>query len=216
MIQTPKLTKNPRALAQIIKTHALREESRSAFWRLMCRIAYDYLNGARNFQFNRLDPDSLRSWWLSPDGNIPFQSQEMLSAIDRISGRLASADLSPLVERGGNSLQSIRERASGQLILDAIVNENQLDEVKTKFAHLFTTIGMCGLAGHLSEHPTIGLTADIEVVHPMQLLPFPSLGQDYTQQVGFMRQRWVAMDYLKSHKRYGRKVQAHRDDMEIW
>ena len=216
MLNVPKLTKDPTKLAQIIKSHAIREESRSTFWRLMCRIAYDYMNGARNFQFSRVDPDSLRSTPLDPSGNIEFMCQELLAAIDRISGRLASSDLSPLVERNSTSLQSIRERASAQLILDAIVSPNQLDEVKTKFAYLFTCLGMCGIAGHLVDHPTIGLASDLEVVHPIQLLPFPALGDDYTQQFGFIRQHWLPVSFLKDHPRFGRKVAANLDKMEVW
>ena len=216
MVNTPTLTKDPDKLAKIIKTHATREEERSSFWRLMCRVAYDYLQGARNFRFNRLDPNSLQSWPLDAEGNIEYQSQEMLAAIDRISGRLASADLAPLVERVGNSLQSIRERASGQLILDALINPNQLDGVKTQFAHIFTCLGMCGIAGHLVEHPTVGLSGDLEVVHPMQLLPFPSLGYDYTKQSGFIRQQWLPVSFLLEHEVYGKKVKKNREKMEIW
>jgi hypothetical protein len=65
------------------------------------------------------------------------------------------------------------------------------------------------------DHPTIGLTADLEVVHPKELLPFPSLGQDHTKARGVIRQRVVTMGFLQ--ERYGKRfLEKEKMKMDAW
>jgi hypothetical protein len=201
-------------LTRIIREHVIREQNRLSYRRIMWLLAYYYLNGMRRFDV--FDPRSgtLSPQWLDEDGNMEFQSQEMLSAVDRASARIASMDLRPKVEREGTSLRMIRERASAQLLLDAAISGNQLDQVKTQFAHLLVTLGTVGIAGHLSDLPTVGMTADLEVIHPKELFPFPSLGNDYTRAEGLVRSRIVPLSHLK--ERFGRKIARNLDLMEYW
>src|SRR5690606_20841499 len=125
-----------------------------------------------------------RGTWQDKEGNAIFQSQQLLLALSRVSGRLSGMDLGPSVRRTGSTLRSIRSRSLAQVIVEAVVSDDHLDEIKRTFAWLFTTLGSCGLTGHLLDVPTIGLTADLEVVHPREIFPFPSLGEDYTKQLG--------------------------------
>jgi len=180
----------------------------------MLQLALAYFTGARRFDVFDLNTNTIRSSPLDREGNVEFYCQELLSHVDKISGRLAGTDLGPKVYRGGRSLASIRERSVAQIISDAVVDSTQLEAVKTTFAHVFTAMGLCGIQGHVIDHPTIGLTADLEVVYPTELMPFPSLGTDYTKQRGLMRQRWVPFDLLQD--RYGRRVTSHHDEMEVW
>jgi len=68
----------------------------------------------------------------------------------------------------------------------------------------------------LNDHPTIGLNADLEVVHPMEMMPFPSVGTDYTKQQGYVRRRFLPMSYLK--KLFGGSVDGDkaRSKMDFW
>lgn len=203
-LDTFKFPTENKVLARLIRTHALREETRLAFRILTWNIAYAWLNGARRFRFGH-DMSQLQSFFMDEDGSIEFRGQELMSAADRVLARIASMNVKPSVKRQDDSLQSIRERAVGQIIVDNLVSEDQLEnEVKTQFGHLFTWLGSCGLQGHVVDHPTLGLTGDLEVVHPRQLLPFPSLGTDYTKQRGVVRQRLLPLDYLQDV--YGDKV----------
>ena len=145
---------------------------------------------------------------------MEFQSQEMLSAIDRASSRLSSMDLRPKILRTGTSLPMIRQRATAQLLADSLVSDEQVAEVSTKFAHLFTSLGSCGIQGHITQHETIGLTSDLEVIHPKEILPFPSLGQDYTKQCGMIRQRLVPLETLV--EKFGPKIKANLEDCEYY
>ena len=209
-----KLPKNKRQICQVIRDHAEKEVSRLSYRRVTWLLTYYYLNGMRRFDV--FDPESgnLSPHYLDEEGNLEFQSQEMLSAIDRASSRLASMDLRPKIMRTGTSLPMIRQRATAQLLADSLVSDEQIAEVSTKFAHLFTSLGSCGIQGHIVDHETIGLTADLEVIHPKEILPFPSLGQDYTKQAGLIRQRIVPLETLT--EKFGNRVKNNLKDCEYY
>jgi hypothetical protein len=213
-IDTIQLPKDKTALARVIDQHAEREASRLSYRRTMWLLAWYYLNGARRFDV--FDPlqGTIHPHYMDEEGNMEFQSQELLSAIDKVSARLASMNLMPKVYRKGTSLSAIRDRSVAQIILNSITSEDQLEKVKTQFAHLYTTLGSCGISGHIVDHETIGLTTDLEVIHPRELFPFPSLGNDYTKQRGIMRQRSVPISFLKEV--FGKKVVSNVGKMEYW
>lgn len=213
-LDTIKLPKNKHDLARVIDEHADREESRLSYRRVMWLLAWHYLCGARRFDVFDPHTGALSPHYLDEEGNMEFQSQEMLSSIDRVSARLASLDLRPKVIRKGISLNSIRERAIGQIVMDHVIANDQLETVKTQFAHIFTALGSCGIAGHITDAATIGLTADLEVIHPRELYPFPSLGADYTKARGIMRQRTVPLDFLEDM--FGKKLKKSLKKMEWW
>lgn len=209
-----KLTKDPMALARIIDEHVEREWSSLAYRRATWLVALYYLMGAR--QFDVFDPDSgaVRYSYLNEEDRMEFQSSELLSAVDKISGRLSSLDFRPMVTRIGSSLSSIRQRSIAQIMLDQVVSEHQLSRVVPQFNHIFALLGSCGIAGHIVNHPTVGMTADLEVVHPIELFPFPSLTQDYTKQRGLLRQRMVSLEYLKDV--FGPKVTRNKERLEFY
>lgn len=206
-----KLTKNPQALCDLINTHVDREESRLQYRYTTWALAWYYLNGARRFDL--FDPTSgmVQPHYLDENGNMEYQSQELLSAIDRVSGIINSMDVRPKINRTGSALTHIRDRAVGQVIADAITKQDHLDDVLSQFAHIFVTLGSCGIAGHITDHPTVGLTTDYEVVHPRELYPFPSLGHDYTKQRGLIRERVVPLSFLEEI--FGRRVRTNLEKM---
>ena len=209
-----KLTKDPLALARIIDQHVDREMNRLSYRRATWLVALYYLMGAR--QFDVFDPESgsVRYSYLDEHDRLDFQSSELLSAVDKISGRLSSLDYRPLVQRVGSSLSSIRQRSIAQIMLDQVVSDHQLARVVPQFNHVFSLLGSCGITGHIVNHATIGMTADLEVVHPIELFPFPSLAQDYTKQRGLLRQRMVSLEYLKEV--FGAKVTRNKERLEFY
>jgi hypothetical protein len=209
-----KLTKDPLSLARIIDEHCEREQNRLSYRRASWLVALYYMMGAR--QFDVFDPTSgtVRYSYLDEEDRLEFQSSELLSAVDKISGRLSSLDFRPLVMRVGSSLSSIRQRSIAQIMLDQVVSDHQLQRVVPQFNHIFALLGSCGITGHMVNHPTVGMTADLEVVHPMELFPFPSLTQDYTKQRGLLRQRMVSMEYLK--ETFGAKIARNKERLEFF
>jgi len=213
-IDSVQLPTDRKSLARIIELHMDREGQRLAYRRTMWLLAWYYLNGYRRFDVFSPGQGKVSPHYLDVDGNLEFQSQELISMIDRISGRLSSMDLRPKAMRQGSSLSGLRERASAQLIADAIFNNHQLDEIKSQFSHIFTTLGSCGISGHITDHPTVGLSGDLEVIHPKELFPFPSLHVDYTKSRGMIRERMVPFNLLKDV--YGKKINNHRQEMDVW
>jgi hypothetical protein len=214
MSTTISLPKNKQALARVIDQHAEREEARLQYRRTTWLLAWYYLNGARRFDVFDPELGTIRPHYLDEDGSMEFQSQELLSAIDKVSARLAAMDVTPLVRREGTSLQGMRERSVAQILLDAVVNKDHVDRIATQFAHIFTSLGSCGIAGHIKDVPSVGLVSDLEVIHPREIFPFPSLGNDYTKAQGLMRQRSVPLSFLK--ETFGKKVSSNLDKIEYW
>jgi len=209
-----KLPKNKVEICQVIRDHAEKEMSRLNYRRITWLLTYYYLNGMRRFDVFDPSTGHLSPHYLDEEGNMEFQSQEMLSAIDRVSARISAMDLRPKVLRTGTSLPMIRQRATAQMLADALTSDEQIAEVSTKFAHIFTALGSCGIQGHILDHPTIGLTSDLEVIHPKELFPFPSLAQDYTKQCGMIRQRLVPLETLT--EKFGDRVKRNLEDCEFY
>tara|TARA_R100001460_G_scaffold101326_1_gene145214 strand:- start:1295 stop:3322 length:2028 start_codon:yes stop_codon:yes gene_type:complete len=205
------LTKDKDALCRIIDRHIEREESNYSYRYTMWSLAWYYLNGARRFDV--FDPESglLQPHHLDEDGNMEFQSQELLSAIDRVVGVLSAMDVRPKILRSGSSLSQIRDRSIAQVIADAMVSRDRADETLTEFAYLLASCGSAGIAGHVVDHPTVGLSSDLEVIHPRELYPFPSLGMDHTKQRGLIRERIVPMDYLV--EKFGRRIKTNMEKL---
>lgn len=202
-------------VAQMIDQHCIREFRRNGYRFTMWKIAWAYLNGAR--RFDRLDTNNVRvdSFQLDEEGNLMFQAQEMMAAIERSAGRLSSTDLRPNVLRTGLSLGGIRDRSVGQLILDNTISDEQVERVKTDFCYILTALGCCGIEGHVENSHGLGLCADLEVIHPMEMLPFPGTGFDMTKRRGFVRQRLVPVNRL--YDRYGKQfIRAREDKMRWW
>jgi hypothetical protein len=201
-------------LAQVVDEHIDRERERATWRWTMWNLAWYYLNGARRFDVYDPNTGLLRPHYLDEEGRMEYQAQDLLSHIDRVTGMLASMDVRAAVHRKGNSLPAIRDRAIGQIMLDAAGSEEQIDRVNTQFAYTLCSLGMCGISGHVEDHPVVGLTADYEVVHPRELFSFPNLGQDYTKQRGLIRQRTVPLNWLK--EKYGGRITRNMGMMEIW
>lgn len=214
-LHAPKLPKNEDTLARIIEDHAVRERYRLGYWRMMMLLGFHYLAGVRQFTVlnehsGQVTPGSAIN---VDDGKLEYQAQDLLSAVNRNAMYLSGYDVSPKVFYTGTSLHRRRDRAVTQVLMDQWVSSDQLFEKKIEFCHIMTGLGLCGITGHMVEHPTVGLSADLEVVHPMELIPFPSLGYDYTRQTGLMREQIVPMSYLK--KKFNISKQK-KEKMEYW
>ena len=202
-------------LGRIIDQHVERELTKLTYRRTLWILAWYYLNGFRRFDV--FDPRTARvvPYYLDEEGNMEFQSTELLSIVDKTTARLNTMDLRPKALRQGYSLAGLRERSVAQLVADAVVSDQQLEKVKREFNYLFALLGSAGITGHIVDHPTIGLTSDLEVVHPKELLPFPSLGMDHTKVRGLIRQRVVPMTFLQ--ERFSRaKLEKHKERMDAW
>lgn len=206
------LPTDKRALARILRRHALRCEQVYMARRTNWLLAYYYLNGYRRFNVFNPHTGAIQPHILDEQGAMEFTSQDLLYQINQVAGRLQSMDLRPKVEQEGFSLAGLRGRSLSQITADSIFSTDQVKQASEEWSYLFACLGSAGITGHITDHPTIGLTADLEVIHPKELFPFPLVGQDVTKVRGLMRSRWVPLEYLKSV--YGRRVTTNLDSME--
>lgn len=209
-----KLTTNKQALARIINRHMEREEARLAVRRTMWLLAHYYLQGARSFKVFDTRNGIVKGTIIDEDGKLEFQSQKLLSDLNDIVGRMSTIDVRPVVERFGNSLGSIRDRSVTQILLDASFDEESLKKVHRYFCWNMATLGSCGLEVRAEEHVSLGLQGELEIVHPKELFPFPSIGQDQTKAMGIIRQRYVPLSMLK--EKYGRKINKTSMEKMDW
>lgn len=206
------LPKDKTALAAILWRHSNRCQQAYMYRRTNWLLAWYYLNGYR--RFNVYDPTTgaLSPHILDEAGNMEFQSQDLLFHINQVAGRIQAMDLRPKIEQEGFSLAGQRSKALTQIVNDSIFSSDQIKQASEEWSYMFACLGFAGITGHIHDHPTIGLTADLEVIHPKELFPFPLVGQNVTKQRGLMRERWVPVEFLK--KVYGRKIEANLDTME--
>lgn len=209
------LPKDPRTLGKIIDAHVSREMLKLTYRRTLWLLAWYYLNGFRRFDVFDPRTGRITPHYLDEEGNMEFQSSELLSIVDKTTARLNTMNLHPRALRQGFSLAGLRERSIAQLIADAVVSDQQLVQVQRDFNYLYALLGSCGITGHMVDSPTVGLTADLEVIHPKELMPFPSLGHDHTKVRGMIRQRLVPLNFLKD--KYGAgKIDSNIEEMNVW
>jgi hypothetical protein len=195
-----RLPTNDEDLCHAIEQHVLRERAKTQFRRVMWRLWHAYLQGARNFDVVDLETGRLSYKFVDSEGRLAFQAGDLLRAIDQSTGRLASLDLTPYVTRNDTTLSSIRERAVGQVMADHGINPTQIESLKLPFCNTLVYTGCCGIQSNIVETRN-GPTIDMEIVHPLELMPFPSLGIDQTRTSGIVRSRFVPLDQLRD--RYG-------------
>ena len=199
MIQpTPMLPKDDADVALIMRAHGDREEFRMAARRIRWAMASLYLSGERRFELRTPWGSFLRMEEMEQEQNtVPMHVSHLVAEHNKILGNLNGLDLRPLVQRDDTTLAAIRDRATTQVILDAVLSGQHVDAVKRSFLHYFTLFGSAGLHAQIGDFPHVGLTGELEAVHPREIYPFPAVGGDIAKARGIMRDRWVPWYALK-------------------
>lgn len=209
MNTTPILPDDADDLAQVMAEHIWMEEARQSGRFLRWQLAHAYMNGQRRFEF--INGSTQYGYMLDKEGRVPLTVPEMLNNVNKTTGLISAMDLWPDVIRRGDSMGTVRDSAVMQVILDSITNDDHLRIVVEEAAYLVSLLGTCGLSAEVVEHPSLGLIADLEVVHPCELFSFPSIGFDGTKIRGLVRCRKVPIERLKAQ--YGTKITANLDKM---
>lgn len=201
MIETLSLPNDPMDLAEVVEQQVMAEQSRRAPRFARWLIAHAYLTGCRHFV--AVDPRGVRVsafHFQQADGKttMPTEVATLLSHVNRVQGALMSGDMGPAVIREGFSLSGLRDKASAQVILDSLVGETSISNIKLPLTHNLSYLGTAGITGHLVDHPAVGLRADLQTIHSRELYPFPSIGWDSTKQHGLVWERIVPLDWLSA------------------
>lgn len=200
-------------LAELMQNHGDRCDGAYIARRTNWLLAWYYLNGYRRFDVYNPTTGAITPHYLDEDGRMEYQSSELLYHINQVAGRIQSMDLRPKVEMQGSSLNHQRNRSISQIVSDAIFSDQDVAAASETWSYLYTCLGFAGISGAVVDHPTIGLTCDIEVIHPRELYPFPMIGQDMTKRFGLFRHRYVTLDFLRDT--YGaRKINDNLEQMD--
>lgn len=215
MVPTPNLPTDKGDLARVITQHADAEESRVELpWRVRWAMFEAYLAGFRRFDALDTRGNRVDSYFLDKNGRWQAQCHDILVEINRIRGVIDSADYWPQIERKTNSLSAQRDRASGQLIANALYSEEALKTRVSDASAVFCNLGTLGLFSRTSDTPNCGLCADIEVVHPAELLAYPSMSTSRVKQQGIIRSHFKPLDDLVAA--FGTSIKKHLPKMEIF
>jgi len=196
------LPTNPESLALVVNRHFDRERQRQMPQLTLFRLVWEYLAGARRFDVINLENGQVRAFQTDKDGRMEFHGSDFLRAIDQMVGYIRSYDLMPKAYGEGHSLSSIKESATAQVLADAAFSSDDVETAGTQFAHLLISYGSCGIMAHVQGQPAngVGLTADLEVVPPFEIVPFPSVGSDLTKLRGIGREYFIPMTKLVEMK----------------
>lgn len=194
-------------LARVIDIHMARERLKLTSTMFRWQLAQAYMQGARRFEMYATDGSRIGAYQFKKDGSMPVRVMELLDIVNRTIGTLAALDLRPQVSREGSSLEGIRERSMAQIVGDAIVSSDQLEQqVKKQFLMLTSIFGMAGISADVVDHPVVGITSDLEVIHGKQLFPFPSINDDLSAVRGLIRERLINVDTMEAE--FGKKVRS--------
>lgn len=193
------LPKSPEKLGDVIYNHLETVRPYHEMWRLMVTVATWYVSGYREFKWYPASGDGTRVHHevLDPEGNLPYQDNQLIYDMQSIMALLSQMDVGPRVKGRGTNLDMLRQKAAAQVMLDAVVRNADLAEIERQVNWLLVSTGLVGLHAEVDELPESGLYAKTQVVHPMELLPFPSTGADVTGVRGLIRRRYVPVAWLK-------------------
>ena len=191
------LPKDPDALSAVVNEHMARELSRTSYKRLMLLLYSAYLQGARHFSEFNMQTGHLHYTFQDPEGNLLFKSQKLLHTLNQFIGHFMAGSIRPSVVRSDGTLQGVRDRAICQAIVDAAVTDQQLGKFSPDFMFNFLGLGGCGVMQEVADHPVLGIYADMQVIHPCEMFPFPSLTNDRTKAAGLLWRRYVPVSFLQ-------------------
>lgn len=209
------LPKDDRTLAEIMRAHSTRCLLHYSWRRVNWLLAYYYLSGYRTFELFDVHTGRIEARHVGSDGNVEYRSEELLYAINQLASRLQSMDMRPSVVQQGSSLGAMRDRATLQIVADSLFLQDDLDRNSRDFSWLFSCLGFAGVTCEVEDHPAMGLTAELEVIHPKEIMPWPLLGEDPTKLSGIMRERIIPLDHLITV--FGkRKIEALKEKELEW
>lgn len=157
-------------------------------------IANYYLQGIRQFSTIDYQSGTVTISYLDQAGILKFRYEEIVAKYQSQMGRLLGLDLSPTVRKKGISLDGMRKASVAQVVLDAALPQDKIDEFELDLLPPLLMYGTVGVGLWIEGSDSHGL----EVIPPWQLIPLPLDVAGPTDVRGLMRVRPVPMEWLKN------------------
>lgn len=166
-----------------------------------------YLGGFRNFNLINFETGDVEIGSFEDWGSAEYVHPEVVTSKEAEVRRLEKLDCMPLVSTRSEGLHPKRERAVAQAVLDAVVDPDQLEDIKSQLFNMMVVNGGAGLYGTIEDHPSIGVGADIQVVPPWEVFFWPQHTIDNSKGRGIGWRRFVPLSFLR--QKFGdRKINA--------
>lgn len=153
--------------------------------------------------------------FLSEDNQLLFRNEELLRYYQVELGRFLSIDVRPAISMLGWGLGALRKSSIGQVVLDHEVGVRTVSRIKSSFMEQLLQVGCSALGGWVEEAGILSGKSIIEVINPAELIPIPFNARTPQQAQGLIRDRWVSLQWLKTHTTLWDKVQRRRSEMNI-
>lgn len=189
------LPKDPKKLVKALDEEIARAEIERNIQKSGWKIVDHYLAGVRHF--NIVDPmaGTLEIAFENWDGNLQLRYEKILQDFSTEIGRLLKMNVEPVGSRRGESLDSLRQASIGHAFLSSITAPVNLDALKTEFLKMVVKYGTAGLEHWETNDP---LFPDcVTVVHPRELLGLPAWSDGQSSKWGFVRKRFVPLEWAK-------------------
>lgn len=213
------LPKDEASACRVLNEHIDRVSLDLGFRKTRWRIGEAYLASWRVINTAGWMGDPVEVAPVSQDEmrQAPLDVPRLLSEVNRVTGLFNGIDMRPFVSRNDTTLTGLRERAVLQVLLNAAVKVQQLDGpsgVKKVLTHQFAFLGTGALHAFVDDFPRIGLHAELEVVHPQEVFPWPQVGSNLGQLRGIGRVRWIPLERLKANRAFKKAIAGREGDLE--
>jgi len=180
--------------------------------RIRFQIAHLYMQGARDFRGINFETGQVQVAYRNSRGELNYKFEMLAAKFRNEIGRKSRIDLGPAVEKGNDfSLDNLRRSSMAQAVLNAMMEDIDLEGIKAQALQIQAMFGMGGLAlwGQTGTYradtdqeepqPVPGgkLRPVVEVIPPWQLLPIPSNPILEGDLRGVIRHRRVPLAWLK-------------------
>lgn len=191
------LPKDPAALVEATNALEAAAKSRRRSLRVGWRYDFQWLKGIRNFRVF-WGTGEVQASYQNFKGELKLRYEDVLKKRQREIGRLMQMDVRPAVTRKGLGIDALRKASVGQVVLDHITGNLNLEAIKGHLIEDICDFGMAGLGVWVQQTIHLGASPMIEVIPPWELTPLPVEPTRNYDVRGICRDRWVTLDWLKS------------------
>ncbi len=153
---------------------------------------HHYLQGARDFTNVNYELGTLDINYINQDGVLRFRFDDIVSKYQAQLGRLMQVDLRPNVQRKSVGLDGLKGATVAQIVLDAALPADKIEELKLKVLPPMLKYGCVGL-----QVWNQGEDLGIDVVMPWELVPIPAKPLEDKDVRGLCRVRYVPLSWVK-------------------
>jgi hypothetical protein len=168
-----------------------------------------YLSGVRRFRVMDRWSGHVSIAYENAKGELDFKFEEIARQFLTEAGRYMKMDISPVAEKKGESLDSLRKASIANAALGSLAAKMPREKFKRRVVIPFLKYGTVGVSHYETGDPE--MPDLIEVVPANQLRGFPAYVDGIGNLTGVARVRWVPMAWAVARMRDVHEVKVKAD-----